>query len=257
MESTTSVYDKRYELLKSGDFADCTIIAGAQQIRAHRCILAAASPYFRKRFRGFPEQTCISIPSSISASARHSSSLAEPTSAFMTVLKYCYNAEFEYSQSNLQEIKTVCTFLEIFLDASAMSEVWLHVPPSANVSYIQHHFSSLSQRFFNLLSSEELYDITINAGGEKFQAHRCILAAASPYFKSLFTSPMVESEMPEITIRHPMAAQVFRSQLMYAYTGKLMSLGGDAKEVSDAADYFGILPVRKGRIRQSKPTPSI
>jgi N-acetylneuraminic acid mutarotase len=48
--------------------------------------------------------------------------------------------------------------------------------------------------------SEVLTDITLRAGGRPFQAHRVVLAAASPYFAAMFTGGMNETRLDEVEV---------------------------------------------------------
>lgn len=59
--------------------------------------------------------------------------------------------------------------------------------------------SELGSHFGVLLDSMEGSDITFNIAGEKFLAHKLVLAARSPFFKSKFFSEF-EANNTEVTI---------------------------------------------------------
>ncbi|KAJ1295474.1 hypothetical protein BS78_01G227200 [Paspalum vaginatum] len=65
--------------------------------------------------------------------------------------------------------------------AAAATQSSVAVPPSD----IQHHLGSL-------LQSQEGTDITFQVGGEKFTAHRCVVAARSAVFRAELFGPMKE-----------------------------------------------------------------
>jgi hypothetical protein len=46
-----------------------------------------------------------------------------------------------------------------------------------------------------------LCDVIIKVDGRSFNAHRCVLAAAIPYFRSMFNARMIESILGEIEIQ--------------------------------------------------------
>ena len=47
--------------------------------------------------------------------------------------------------------------------------------------------STLSSGVGNLLQDKEFVDITLSAEGKSFSAHKLVLSACSPYFKSILT----------------------------------------------------------------------
>ena len=49
------------------------------------------------------------------------------------------------------------------------------------------HFKSLGQSINCFRENDELCDVTLLVEGQKIRAHKIILAAASPYFKAMFT----------------------------------------------------------------------
>ncbi|XP_073356719.1 BTB/POZ and MATH domain-containing protein 2-like [Aegilops tauschii subsp. strangulata] len=82
-----------------------------------------------------------------------------------------------------------------------------------------HHgrfrFMKRESHFADLLLSKEGADITFEVGGEKFVAHRCVLAARSSIFKAQLYGAMNESSVVKIT---DMKAEVFGSLLTFIYT---------------------------------------
>ncbi|XP_073356717.1 BTB/POZ and MATH domain-containing protein 2-like [Aegilops tauschii subsp. strangulata] len=79
----------------------------------------------------------------------------------------------------------------------------------------QFRFVKRESHFADLLLSKEGADITFEVGGEKFAAHRCVLAARSSIFKAQLFGAMNESSFVKIT---DMKADVFGSLLTYIYT---------------------------------------
>lgn len=49
------------------------------------------------------------------------------------------------------------------------------------------HFRALGQSINAFRVNDELCDVTLLVDGHKIRAHKIILAAASPYFKAMFT----------------------------------------------------------------------
>lgn len=50
-------------------------------------------------------------------------------------------------------------------------------------------------------SHQMLTDVILEVGSELFYAHRVVLAAASPYFKAMFTGGLRESEMNRVKLQ--------------------------------------------------------
>ncbi len=91
-----------------------------------------------------------------------------------------------------------------------------------NFLQIQHiHF--LSDHIGALFLKEEYSDVALLVDGQRFDAHRVILAARSDYFRALLFGGMREMGLREIELKDtPLAA--FKYLLRYIYTGQ-MSLG--------------------------------
>ena len=66
--------------------------------------------------------------------------------------------------------------------------------------YIHIPESNLGQQFGELLEDVENADVTFDVSGEKFHAHRVVLAARSPVFKSMFFESSREWNDKEISI---------------------------------------------------------
>ena len=62
--------------------------------------------------------------------------------------------------------------------------------------------NDLLQNLNELRKSNILCDTTIRAEGDDFVAHRCVLTAASPYFRALFTSDFKEGETNFVELKN-------------------------------------------------------
>ena len=94
-----------------------------------------------------------------------------------------------------------------------------------------------------LRKSSILCDITIRAEGEDFSAHRCVLTAASPYFRALFTSTFKENENNFVELKEVKCAALSEA-LQFMYTGAAKADSSNAQDLVMAADYL-ILPSLK------------
>ncbi|XP_062167279.1 BTB/POZ and MATH domain-containing protein 4 isoform X3 [Alnus glutinosa] len=80
--------------------------------------------------------------------------------------------------------------------------------------------SDIGEHFGMLLDNEECSDVTFNVSGEKFHAHKLVLAARSPVFETEFFNGMDEDNH-EIVITD-MEPKVFKALLQYIYTDTLV-----------------------------------
>lgn len=78
--------------------------------------------------------------------------------------------------------------------------------------------SDLGLHFGKLLEKQEASDVTFVVDGEKFHAHKLVLAARSPLFKAKFFDSSEQSNEVVITDMEPM---VFKAMLHYIYRDTL------------------------------------
>ncbi|KAJ8940663.1 hypothetical protein NQ318_017712 [Aromia moschata] len=65
-----------------------------------------------------------------------------------------------------------------------------------------------------------LTDVVLEVGTELFHAHRVVLAAASPYFKAMFTGGLKECDMQRVKLQGVSATAMARL-IHFMYTGKI------------------------------------
>ena len=100
------------------------------------------------------------------------------------------------------------------------------------------YYDELAHRLKELQANTSLTDVTLLVDGKTFPAHRCVLAAVSPYFEALFTCGYQESRKKEIEIKE-IDCNVFEMLLDCAYSGYLPELSMDtALDVFHGAMYL-------------------
>jgi speckle-type POZ protein len=98
-----------------------------------------------------------------------------------------------------------------------------------------------------MLDKLDLTDVHFDVEGERFGAHRLVLAARSPVFRAELYGPMAESRMTSIAI-HDMKASTFRYMMHYMYHGSLPNPDDDEDSLTAvdhqhllvAADRYGV-----------------
>lgn len=75
--------------------------------------------------------------------------------------------------------------------------------------------------FSALKEADHLCDIDVLVKMEVFRCHKIVLAAASPYFKAMFTSGLMESKMDKVNLQgvDPDSVSVLIS---FAYSGEIL-----------------------------------
>ena len=101
----------------------------------------------------------------------------------------------------------------------------------------------LLHKLNELRETNILCDTTIRAQGQDFPAHRCVLSAASPYFRAMFTSQLKEKESNLVELQDTKSTTI-SDVLQYIYTGETSIDSSNAEDLVMVADYL-IIPSLK------------
>ena len=117
--------------------------------------------------------------------------------------------------------------------------VVLQVPSSMETENIQ--MFSVEQVLMNLNEQRKdgfLCNVTLKVEGRTFQAHKNILAAASPYFRVMFGSNFKEKNESVINLEDTIATDVLELILDAIYTSNLHLTTENVVEIAMAADFL-------------------
>ena len=104
------------------------------------------------------------------------------------------------------------------------------------------HRDQLFERLDALRRKETFCDVTVEVKGKEFKAYKVVLAAASPFFLSLFESDMRERNGQRIEIKLEEAtASVMEDVLQYIYTGNVTVTEESCHKLIATAEYL-LLP---------------
>ena len=106
----------------------------------------------------------------------------------------------------------------------------------------------LLDKLNELRKDNTLCDVTLQIEGQNFSAHRCVLSAASPYFRSLFTSGFKENKDSVIVLEDTKPA-VLSEVLRFIYTGEALVNATNAHDLVKIADYL-IIPRLKMEVSE-------
>ena len=87
----------------------------------------------------------------------------------------------------------------------------------------------------------ELCDICLKLNGRSFHAHKAVLAATSPYFRSMFTSCMKEQRSGEVDLTESLSldsTDSFKDILDYVYSGSIEINVNNAEDMLRIADFL-------------------
>lgn len=101
---------------------------------------------------------------------------------------------------------------------------------------IMHHMDLINR----MRLRGEYCDVTLEAFGMKYQAHKCVLAAASDYFKAMFTSRMREKDLNYIELKESFGDGFARLMLDYIYTGEVLLHEKNIFAILKLSSYFQI-----------------
>ncbi|XP_008143760.2 kelch repeat and BTB domain-containing protein 6 [Eptesicus fuscus] len=114
------------------------------------------------------------------------------------------------------------------------------------------HAAALLAQLKSFYDSRLLCDVTIEVvtpgsgpgTGRLFSCNRNVLAAACPYFKSMFTGGMYESQQANVTM-HDVDAESFEVLVEYCYTGRVSLSEANVERLYAASDMLQLEYVRE------------
>lgn len=101
------------------------------------------------------------------------------------------------------------------------------------------HFRALGQSMNCFRENDELCDVTLLVEGQKIRAHKIILAAASPYFKAMFTGGLSECNKTCISI-HQMDGKSLQQIIQFFYTAKVDITQKNVQELLSTASLLQV-----------------
>ncbi|CAM0875646.1 unnamed protein product [Alopecurus aequalis] len=257
---------------------DITVYVEGKRIGAHRVILAARSPLFRRNlttvWRNKKELTVTLCGYSVSFEAWYG------------LLHFFYTDRVEVPGEDIQDLARLCQICEceglleminrLFpckrLDriAAGTSQLDREENPQRRVvlqrRFAQDRLPSALRRILQdcLANSREedlhsnseyddLADICIKVGDRVFRCHQMILAQRSEYFRTrLSRRPDFLERRHGVLEEHDVSAEAFEKMLEYVYTDELEDLGDEcddpleqAEQLLDVASRYLLFPLKR------------
>ncbi|GFR94917.1 kelch-like protein 20 [Elysia marginata] len=112
----------------------------------------------------------------------------------------------------------------------------------------EEHQSELLEELRAMFQARLLVDVTMCVQDSRIPCHRAVLAAASPYFRAMFTSDLDESRQSEVWLRET-DAEAVRLLIGFAYTGKLEITSATAQSLLSTASLLQMTSVQRACAR--------
>ena len=96
----------------------------------------------------------------------------------------------------------------------------------------------LLSKLYQLRNEGILCDVTLRIEGQDFAAHRCVLSAASPFFRALFTSELTAVNNSNLLELKELKSTAAAEALRFMYTGEALVDSTNAQDLLKAADYL-------------------
>ncbi|XP_072044796.1 kelch-like protein 30 [Amphiura filiformis] len=101
------------------------------------------------------------------------------------------------------------------------------------------YICNLLQDLKRLQSDATFSDVTIKVDGKVFHGHRCVLAAASRYFETMFSSGFKEGKANEVELKE-MDGTIFEMIFNFMYSGQINLFEDTALPALHVAAYLGV-----------------
>ena len=128
-----------------------------------------------------------------------------------------------------------------------MEHILLCEEPAEKMSEIiyEDFKDELLNKLNELRETNILCDTTVRAQGQDFPAHKCVLSAASPYFRAKFTSQLQENVSNLVELQEAKSTTI-ADVLKFIYTGEASIDSSNAQDLLMIADYL-IIPSLKSK----------
>ncbi|CAH9054519.1 unnamed protein product [Cuscuta epithymum] len=252
---------------------DVVFYLQGKPIEAHRVILSARSPFFKKKF-----QTEWKDRKEIRFSREK---LSYP--ALYSLIHFFYSDRLEIAVDDMEDLVRICKVckcesLQILLEKEQIHQRYadykavrdidnsqkrfilqgLSLPEENRLSTALHRVLqtslSNSKRMIDDSEDDDLADVCVKVEGKVFRCHQVILASRSEYFKARLSrmKDFLEGSngLPDSTIlcleEHDLSGGAFEKMIEYMYTDGLKDIDPDqAEELFDAASRYLLFPLKR------------
>uniref|UniRef100_I3KID6 Kelch-like protein 21 n=1 Tax=Oreochromis niloticus TaxID=8128 RepID=I3KID6_ORENI len=125
-----------------------------------------------------------------------------------------------------------------------MEKPVLQTQPSTLPFFDTAHAFNLLRGIHELRAERKFFDVTLCAEGREFHCHRTVLAAASTYFRAMFTGTLRESVMDRVVL-HEVSGELLGLLVDFCYTGRVTVTQDNVDLLLKTADLFQFPSVKE------------
>ncbi|KAH8489613.1 hypothetical protein H0E87_025010 [Populus deltoides] len=229
----------------------CRIFVQGRPIEAHRVILSARSPFFKRKFktdwRGRSEVRL----------AREK--LSYP--ALYSLVHFFYSDRLEIAVDDMQDLVRICKGLSLPEEDRLPAALHRVLQSSLARSTMQQNLENDVDRLvssFDVVHMndcvDDLADICVRVDNKIFRCHQVVLASRSEYFRARLSHMKDFHEgkvgLPSDAVpcfeEHDLSMEAFEKMVEYMYTDGLKDINpGQAEEMFDAASRYLLFPLKR------------
>ena len=117
------------------------------------------------------------------------------------------------------------------------------IPDDCRLFSIHNHASQAFQVMYELQQRHELCDIVLCVDGNRFHAHKVVLAGCSPYLRAMFTNGMLETEKNVVEIQG-LESVTMELMLEFMYKGTVEITTENVQLLLQGASMLNLISLR-------------
>jgi hypothetical protein len=211
------------KMLGNGLFEDIELKCGPSTFKAHKFIICARSPLFRKIITNQEENT-----NDVSVNKLQQLVLTDVNPVdLQTLLEMLYSDEIQTitSRSSLECNHLFDVFLKYAPDlVRKLAQSMLKLDATIEHSRFAEDMFLCRTNWSNWFT-----DLELILHGQCFKIQRCVFASRSPYFRALLTSGLKETSMSKIELHDNISVDVFNLIRHFIYVGEIPHLSDEKK----------------------------
>ncbi|PRP82049.1 Rho GTPase-like protein [Planoprotostelium fungivorum] len=254
---TSKLADSSLSLLSTGKFHDVMFTChDGVQLKAHKIMLAAGSPYFRKLLGvggvTVPREVILagnfkgtdSVEDSPDGILQVRLSSAVQSTSFLHALQHIYSGLPDLPKKPDKSLLSDLTYLSELFEIPELKTVCANIinrdedlNPSIGTWLSDGTYGSNLKKFFY---NQPLFsDITFRIGGQSVPAHRCLMSSRSPFMDAMLGGKFVEGGKSVIELSET-DYESFLCVLEYVYTEHSPIEDNDSMLIMELANQYGM-----------------
>ena len=162
-----------------------------------------------------------------------------------TIMKFL---EFNYSLKHTHRARKI--FFLRNVRSKVLNKMAVSVTVREKVEFHKDVYNTLIRGLLRQRETGELCDVVLKINGRRYFAHKAVLSASSPYFRSMFTSQMRETSCSEVDLTQSVSLHsdndsAFKQILEFMYSGDLEIKVENAEDILRISDFLLIDDIKE------------